>query len=115
MEDGMDRYFVVILARDAAALRALQRFELDVFPQTAKREDAGKDYAYSIDGLLSMAEIERVSKEGYRVLIEDPAEARARGAENVIEFPEWLQRMQAVMRRERAAARKTRGKGTGKK
>lgn len=110
----MDRYFVVILARDAAALRALQEFELDVFPQTA-RAGAAKEFAFSIDGLLSMEEIERLVKEGYRVHVEDAAERRARGPENVIDFPDWLQGMQTVMRRERAAARKARERGTGKK
>jgi hypothetical protein len=114
MEDRMDRYFVVILAPDAAALRALQAFEFDVFPQTA-RGDAGKDFGFTIDGLLTMEEIERLVKEGYRVHIEDAAERRARGAENVIEFPEWLQRMQTIMRRERAAAKKAREPGSGKK
>jgi hypothetical protein len=114
MEDRMDRYFVVILARDAAALRALQAFELDVFPQTA-RGDVGKEFGLTIDGLLTMQEIERLVKEGYRVQIEDAAERRARGAENVIEFPEWLQRMQTVMRRERAAASKARKRGGSKK
>ena len=106
--DGTDRYFVVVLARDADALRALQRFDLDVFPQTAKRRDEATDYAYSIDGLLSMAEIAEVVKEGYRVEIEDPAENRARGIDNVTEFPEWLREMQGIIRRERAAARKPR-------
>ncbi len=102
----MDRYFVVIFARDAAALRALQKFELDVFPQTAKRADADKEYPYSIDGLLSVAEIEKVVNAGYHVLIEDPIEKRARGAGNVGEFPQWLQEMEDIVSRERRATRK---------
>jgi hypothetical protein len=105
-EGGMDRYFVVIFARDAAALRALQKFELDVFPQTAKRADVDKEYPYSIDGLLSVPEIEKVVKAGYRVLIEDPIERRARGAGNVAEFPQWLQQMEDLVSRERRATRK---------
>ena len=102
----MDRYFVVIFARDAAALRTLQRFELDVFPPTAKRAGADKEYPYSIDGLLSMPEVEKVVKAGYRVQIEDPLEERARGAGNVAEFPQWLEQMEEIVRRERRASRK---------
>lgn len=111
----MDRYFVVILARDAAALRALQKFELDAFPQTAKQADRDKDYPFSIDGLLSMADIEKVVKAGYRVHVEDAAENRARGAGNTMDFSKWLQGMEAVLRQERAAAAKTRGKGGSRK
>jgi hypothetical protein len=102
----MDRYFVVIFARDAAALRALQKFELDVFPPTAKRAGADKEYSYSIDGLLSMPEIEKVVKAGYRVQIEDPIEKRARGAGNVAEFPQWLEQMEDMVKRERRATKK---------
>lgn len=107
----MERYFVVIFARDAGMLRALQRFELDVFPPTSKRTDRDKDYPYSIDGLLTLAEVETVVKAGYRVLIEDPAAKRARGAESVKEFPEWLEEMQATMTRARTAGRTRRGAG----
>jgi hypothetical protein len=102
----MDRYFVVIFARDAAALRALQKFELDAFPQTAKRSDADKEYPYSIDGLLSVPEIEKIVKAGYRVLIEEPIEKRARGAGSVAEFPQWLQQMEDLVRRKRRATGK---------
>jgi len=102
----MDRYFVVIFAQDAASLRALQKFELDVFPPTAKWAGADREYSYSIDGLLSMPEIEKVVKEGYRVQIEDPIEKRARGAGNVADFPQWLRQMEDVVRRERKATRK---------
>ena len=105
-EGGMDRYFVVIFARDAANLRALQKFELDVFPQTAKQSDADKEHPYSIDGLLSMSEIEKVVKAGYRVKMEDPIEKRARGAGNVAEFPQWLEEMEDIVRREQRTFRK---------
>ena len=107
----MERYFGVIFARDANAMRSLQKFELDVFPQTAKRSDRDKDFPFSIDGLLTTAEIEMVVKAGYRVQIQEAAEKRSR-AENPAEFSQWLQGIQPEMTRERAAAKK---KATDKK
>ena len=108
----MERYFGVIFARDADAMRSLQKFELDVFPQTAKQSGRDKDFPLSIDGLLTMAEIETVVKAGYRVQIQEAAENRSRAAESPAEFSQWLQGMQAEVTRERAAAKK---KATDKK
>jgi hypothetical protein len=102
----MERYFGVILARDADAMRSLQRFELDVFPQTAKRSDLDKDFPFSIDGLLTAPEIEAVVKAGYKVQIHESADQRSRAAESPAEFSEWLAGMQAEVTRERAAAKK---------
>ena len=102
----MDRYFGVILARDADAMRSLQKFELDVFPHTAKRSDLDKDFPFSIDGLLTAAEIETVVKAGYKVQIHESADQGARAAARPAEFPEWLAGMQAEVTQERAAAKK---------
>lgn len=98
----MQFYFVVILAANADSLRALQKFELDVFPQTAKRKSGNADYPFSIEGLLSMAQVEQVVNAGYWVEVQDPAEKRVRGMGNTIEFPEWLEGMERIMKRERA-------------
>jgi hypothetical protein len=102
----MDRYFGVILARDADAMRALQKFELDVFPPTAKRSDLDKDFPFSIDGLLTAAEIETVVKAGYKVQIQESADQRSGAAQSPAEFSQWLAGMQAELTRERAAAKK---------
>lgn len=102
----MERYFCVILARDADAMRSLQKFELDVFPQTAKRSNLDEDFPFSIDGLLTSAEIETVVKAGYKVRINESADQRMLAAESPAEFPEWLKAMQAEVTRERAAAKK---------
>ncbi|WP_447598391.1 hypothetical protein [Nitrospira sp. Nam80] len=106
-EQEMERYFVAVFARDADAMRSLQQFELDVFPQTAKRSDRDKEFPFSIDGLLTMAEIETVVKAGYRVHVVDAAANRSRGAESPAEFSQWLQGMQNEVTRERDAAKKT--------
>ena len=108
----MERYFCVILARDADAMRSLQKFELDVFPQTAKTTNLDKDFPLSIDGLLTTAEIETVVKAGYKVHIHESADQRARAAESPAEFSQWLEGMQAEVTQERAAVKK---KATKKK
>ena len=102
----MDRYFSVILASDADAMRSLQKFELDVFPQTAKRSNLDKDFPFSIDGLLTTAEIEMVVKAGYKVHIHESADQCSRAAESPAEFSQWLEEMQAEVTRERTAAKK---------
>jgi hypothetical protein len=102
----MERYFVAIFARDADAMRSLQRFELDVFAQTAKRSDREKDYPFSIDGLLTTPEIETVVKAGYRVQVQEAADSRSGVAESPAEFSDWLGEMEAHVTHERAAARK---------
>jgi hypothetical protein len=108
----MERFFCVVLARDADAMRSLQKFELDVFPQTAKRSDRDKDFPFSIDGLLTATEIEAVVKAGYRVQVQESAETRAGAAEVPAEFSDWLEGMEAEVAQERAAAKR---KATSKK
>src|SRR5262245_55187314 len=108
----MERYFGVIFARDAVAMRSLQKFELDVFPQTAKRSDRDPDFPFSIDGLLTPADIDAVVKAGYRVQVHEAADQRSRAAEVPAEFGDWLQTMEGELTRERAAASK---KATPKK
>jgi hypothetical protein len=103
----MQDYFVVIYAEDPASLRSLQKYDLDVFPQTAKKKPGRQQYSYSIDGLLTLAQVEEVVRAGYRVEIQDPAEKRARAAQNVTEFPQWLAGMNKIMKRERPAGRAT--------
>jgi hypothetical protein len=97
----MSEYFVTIYAPDPNSLRALQKFALDVFPQTSKRNARWEEYQCSIDGLLTIEQVEMLVKSGYRVEILDPAEKRMRAVDNVTEFPQWLAGMKKVMKRER--------------
>jgi hypothetical protein len=106
----MERYFGVILARDSDALRSLQQFDLDLFPQTAKRSALERDFPFSIDGLLTLAEIDKVVKAGYKVQINESADQRAASAESPAEFSQWLAGMEADLTQERAMAKKTAAK-----
>jgi|RhiMetdeSRZDD1v2_1073273.scaffolds.fasta_scaffold06313_1 hypothetical protein len=110
----MDRYFVVVFARDPDAMRGLQRFDFDLFAPTAKRSGRDKEYPFSIDGLLSTEEIETLRQAGYRVQVQDPAEKRARGAQAPAEFSQWMRGVQATITRERAAAARARASAARK-
>jgi hypothetical protein len=110
----MDRYFVVVFARDPDAMRGLQRFDFDLFAPTAKRSGRDKEYPFSIDGLLSTEEIETLRQAGYRVQVQDPAEKRARGAQAPAEFSQWMRGVQATIMRERAAAARARASAARK-
>jgi hypothetical protein len=47
-----------------------------------------------IDGLLTIEEIERLVVDGYRVLVNEDADKRARARTETIEFQEWLKGME---------------------
>jgi hypothetical protein len=110
----MDRYFVVVFARDPDAMRGLQRFDFDLFAPTAKRSGRDREYPFSIDGLLSTEEIETLRQAGYRVQVQDPAEKRARGAQAPAEFSQWMRGVQATITRERTAAARARASAAKK-
>jgi hypothetical protein len=98
----MNRYFVTVYAKSADDLRSLQKHGLDLFPQTAKKSRARTPYPFSIEGLLSIAEAEMVVRDGYRVLLEDTAEARAHTGGQTVEFAEWLEQIQPTIAQDQA-------------
>ena len=64
------RYFVVVHAAGRAELRALARYDLDLFRQTAKEDEKG---ACTIEGLMSMDDVGRLVQMGYQVTVKkDP-------------------------------------------
>jgi hypothetical protein len=101
----MNRFFVTVYARSADDLRRLQKFGLDLFAQTAKKTRARTPHPYSIEGLLTSEEIETLVADGYRVLVEDTAEARSHRSGDTIEFSEWLERLQPTLATDRAVRR----------
>jgi hypothetical protein len=48
----------------------------------------------SIEGLLTLDQIERLVVDGFRVLIDEDADRRARARTETIEFSEWLRGME---------------------
>lgn len=81
-----DRYFVKVFAPDKRQLLQLQKFDLDLFQPTAR---VGDNEAV-IEGLLTLAQVERLVKSGYRVLVEEESSKRSR-AGDVLELEQWLQ------------------------
>ncbi len=81
----MNRFFVRVFAQDRHSLLRLQKYDYDLFHQSAKQT---QDKAASIEGLLSMREIEQLVLDGYRVLVEDEASKRSRSKE-ILTFEQW--------------------------
>jgi len=120
----MRRFFVRVFASDRRTLAALQGYGLDLFrgttvaarvamrlraaaveTQAVARTEPGEGGAPAdsmgalqdmpwIDGLLTLEEIERLVVDGYRVLINEDADRRARARTETIEFEEWLKGME---------------------
>ena len=83
----MTRFFVKVFAQDRDSLLRLQKYDYDLFHQSAKQTP---DKAASIEGLLTMPEVEQLVLDGYRVLIEDEASKRSR-AKEILTFEQWRQ------------------------
>ena len=81
-----DRFFVKVFAASKAELVQLQKFDLDLFQPTARANEREA----SIEGLLTMRDVEQLVRHGYRVLVEEESTKRAR-ARNTIELGQWLE------------------------
>jgi hypothetical protein len=86
--DPGERYFVHVIATDAAALRRLQGLGLDLFRVTAREEADGRA---SIEGLVRLADVASLVHLGYEVHVYAEASARTGYAAAASEFPQWLQ------------------------
>lgn len=82
----MNRFFVKVFAATPLALRRLQKFDFDLFHSTARHT---ADKRASIDGLLTMEQIEKLVLDGYQVLIEEEASRRAHGQKEIMTVEEW--------------------------
>jgi len=82
----MNRFFVKVLAPDTTSLRRLQRFDFDLFQATARQT---QDKRATIDGLLTMDEIEKLVLAGYQVLVEEESSKRAHGRNEILTLEQW--------------------------
>ena len=66
------RYFVEVTAPTKQSFINLQKFELDLFPPTSKSTEKNE---FTIEGLLTSEEVNRLVQKGYKVLVkkESPA------------------------------------------
>ncbi|WP_088889142.1 M14 family zinc carboxypeptidase [Leptolyngbya ohadii] len=84
------KFFVVVFASTRRALLNLSNYHLDLFQATAQ---TAQNQEFTIEGLLSLEEVERLVNDGYRVLIQEEASKRARATQEVTSFQEWMQAM----------------------
>jgi hypothetical protein len=92
VEEGMSerRYFATVVARDRPLLRDLAGEDLDLFQATAKEAEVGR---YTIEGLLTIEEVQRLVDSGYEVVVHEDASKRARAQAETTEFGQWLRDM----------------------
>lgn len=104
----VDRYFATIFAPSRKALLRLREYGLDIFEVTAREAKDGdakaaetEEPGYSVEGLLTLEQVGRLAKDGYRVRVDDAADKRAHGRRQPIEFDEWLEGMKDVLEQQR--------------
>lgn len=83
-----DRYFVTVTASSGDDLRRVASRGLDLFMPTARK----KGRQPVIDGLLTLAEVAALVKDGYRVSVDATMESRSRAQETTT-LGEWLHAM----------------------
>lgn len=86
----VNKFFVVVFASTRRALLSLSSYHLDLFQATAH---ASQNQEFTIEGLLSLEEIERLVEDGYRVLVQEETSKRARATQEVTGFQEWMRAM----------------------
>ncbi len=84
------RFFVTVIAPTKRALLNLQAYEMDLFQPTSKSVEHKGVKEFRIDGLLTLAEVERLVDGGYQVLVQEDSAKRARAHLEVAEFRDWL-------------------------
>jgi murein tripeptide amidase MpaA len=84
------KFFVTVFAPNRRALLNLGDYHLDLFQATAK---VSENQEFTIEGLLTLEEIERLVEGGYRVLVEAESSQRARATQEVTGFQEWMRAM----------------------
>lgn len=81
------RYFSTVVTRTRQSLRDLAEEDVDVVQATAKERGDGK---YTIEGLLTIDEVQSLVDNGYEVVVHEEASKRARAQSETIEFDQWL-------------------------
>ena len=80
------RFFVEIIAKSKQQLMDLQKFELDLFQSTAK---SSEDKKFSIDGLITLEDVNKLVQNGYRVLIKKESMKRTPAIDETMSFEQW--------------------------
>ena len=83
-----ESYFVQVGASSKQALAKLHAYDFDLFRHTARQTSKNE---FTIDGLLTAEQIQRLVKDGYTVLMQQDSAVDAEDTNKVIELPEWLE------------------------
>jgi carboxypeptidase T len=83
-------FFVTVFAPNRCALLSLGDYYLDLFHATAK---VSENQEFTIEGLLTLEEVERLVEGSYRVLVEEESSQRARATQEITRFQEWMHAM----------------------
>ncbi|MGB9168987.1 MAG: M14 family zinc carboxypeptidase [Nitrososphaeraceae archaeon] len=80
------RFFVQIIAKNKQQLMDLQKFELDLFQSTGKSIE---DRKFSIDGLITLEDVNKLVQNGYRVMVKKESMKRTPALDEIMSFEEW--------------------------
>jgi hypothetical protein len=81
------RFFCTIFARDQKHLIGLSKLDVDVFQPTARITEKKE---YVIEALLTLADVETLIDNGYRVLVEEDSSKRLRARQFITGAEEWI-------------------------
>jgi hypothetical protein len=85
-----ERYFVTIVASERASFLRLHEYDMDLIHGSARVVDREHP---TIEALVTLEEVARLVRGGYRVLVEEESWKRARAVEQVVSFDRWLEEM----------------------
>jgi len=80
-------FFVTVIAPTRRSLLKLREYGLDLFRPTAKVTERKE---YTIDGLLTLEQVEHLVIDGYQVLVKEESSQKARGRTETVDFKEWI-------------------------
>jgi murein tripeptide amidase MpaA len=82
-----DRYFVEIIASDQKKIVDLQKLDLDLFQATVKTNKDKKEF--SIEGLITLEDVNKLTQGGYKVLVKKEAPKRTPAVDEISSFQNW--------------------------
>jgi carboxypeptidase T len=92
------RYFVEVTAPTQQALINLQKLELDLFAPTSK--STGKN-EFTIEGLLTSDEVNRLVQKGYKVLVKKESPTNTPAVSETVSVNDWINKADTISEAEK--------------
>lgn len=99
------KYFVEIMASNKHQLINLQKFELDLFPPTVKKDD--NKNKFTIEGLITLDEVNKLVENGYKVFVKKEAIKKTPATEEVVPFQNIIEKREQSFREDKKKEAKT--------